>query len=476
MKRAAMHGSLWTLGGYGGSQVLRLVVNLILARLLYPGAFGLMALVTVFMQGLEMLSDIGIGPSIIQNKKGEDRAFLNTAWTIQVVRGVALWIVTIICAGPVADFFARSDPSAAQLAHILPVAGIMAVLGGFGSTSLFTLNRKLAMRQLTVLTLAPQVGSFVVSLGWACFDRSVWAIVAGGIAYSVIRLALSHWMNPGARDRFAWDRAAAQELGRFGRWVFASTVLSFLATHLDRIMLGKFLSLAELGLYSIGMTFARVATQIATRLTGTVIFPILARYQDRPERMLEFALKARRAVLWAGGAVCAAFAIFAPVFFGLLYDERYAVAGRISQWLSIYIWTWMLTATIDRIPLALGRPRALFAANVVTTLGMVLAAGGYRLAQLPGFITGMALANVATHLYLVTAIPCRRAALLVQSAGFTVLTAGYALGAVGLLEWLAPRLSKWMIVFAHSALATVPCAVAALVVWRLMRERKSAES
>jgi hypothetical protein len=141
-------------------------------------------------------------------------------------------------------------------------------------------------------------------------------------------------------------------------------VVTFLSSNLDRVVLGRLLSLGELGLYSIGMTFARVATQVATRLTNTVVFPLLAKYQDQPARLLAFAVRARAAVLWAGGAVCAGFAIFAPVFFDTLYDERYAGAGPISQWLSLYIWAWILTATIDRIPLALGRPRALFNANL----------------------------------------------------------------------------------------------------------------
>jgi hypothetical protein len=86
-KHTAMRGSFWTLGGYGISQVIRLLSSLILARLLFPEAFGLMALVNVFMQGLEMLSDIGLGPSIIQNKRGTEPKFLRTAWTLQILRG-----------------------------------------------------------------------------------------------------------------------------------------------------------------------------------------------------------------------------------------------------------------------------------------------------------------------------------------------------------------------------------------------------
>ena len=467
-KHTAMRGSFWTLGGYGASQVIRLLSSLILARLLFPEAFGLMALVNVFMQGLEMLSDIGLGPSIIQNKRGHERTFLNTAWTLQVIRGFILWLVACALAWPAAAFFGAQDPMARQLTTLLPVAGLMALFGGFSSTALFTLNRKMEMRKLTVLALVPQLVTLACSITWALVDRSVWAIVGGGLAGSLSRLILSHALNDGPRDRFGWDREAAHELEKFGRWVFFSTIVTFLASNLDRVVLGRLLTLGELGLYSIGMTFARVATQVSSRLTNTVIFPLLSKYQDNPARLIAVATRARAAVLWAGVAICSSFAIFAPTFFELLYDERYAGAGRISQWLALYIWTWILNATIDRIPLAMGRPRANFFSNLAGAFGMVLAYIGYQFAELPGFIIGMSLSNLAAHVCLQVAIPAPRFPLIRQSL-LSALGAAYVLPALALLHILDPLLGRWGSVGAHAALAALPLATAALVVRLLMK-------
>src|SRR5688572_26141625 len=92
LKSLAIRGSVWTIAGYSGSQTLRLVGNVIMAHLLFPGAFGLMLLVNIFLQGLRMFSDIGINPSIIRSKRGGEPVFLHTAWTIQVMRGGALWL------------------------------------------------------------------------------------------------------------------------------------------------------------------------------------------------------------------------------------------------------------------------------------------------------------------------------------------------------------------------------------------------
>ena len=87
-----MRSSMFTMGGYVATQVLRLGSNLILTRILFPEAFGLMALVAVILQGLTMFSDVGVSPSIMQSKRGDDQQFLDTAWTIQVIRGTLLWL------------------------------------------------------------------------------------------------------------------------------------------------------------------------------------------------------------------------------------------------------------------------------------------------------------------------------------------------------------------------------------------------
>ena len=94
-------GALWTMLGFTAIQAIRLGSSLILTRLLFPEAFGLMALVTVFVIGLELLSDAGILQSIIRHPKAEEPRFLHTAWTIQVYRGVTLYLCALALAYPV---------------------------------------------------------------------------------------------------------------------------------------------------------------------------------------------------------------------------------------------------------------------------------------------------------------------------------------------------------------------------------------
>src|SRR5215208_1678385 len=170
LRSRTIRGTLWTTGGYGISLALRLGINLVLTRLLAPPMFGVMSLVNIFIQGLQGFSDVGIGPAIIQSKRGDDREFLNTAWTIQVLRGFALGGISALIAWPVAKLYGDW-----QLLWLMPLAGSTAVLAGFNSTSVFTLNRHLDVAKLTVLNLVGQVAGAVVMIGWALKWPSVLA-------------------------------------------------------------------------------------------------------------------------------------------------------------------------------------------------------------------------------------------------------------------------------------------------------------
>src|SRR4028119_2506248 len=142
-KKLAIKGVAWTIASYGSSQIIRFASNLILTRLLLPELFGLVGLAYVFIIGINLFSDIGLGPSIIQNKRGEDPQFLNTAWTMQVIRSFLVWICLIIITKPVASFY--GDP---RLEWLIPVIGINSLVGGFNSTATSSLNRQMAVKRV----------------------------------------------------------------------------------------------------------------------------------------------------------------------------------------------------------------------------------------------------------------------------------------------------------------------------------------
>ncbi len=466
LKTRVLIGSAWTLGGFGTSRGLRLINHLILAWLLTPQIFGLMALVKVFMQGMSMFSDIGIGPSIIQNKRGDHPVFLNTAWTIQIIRGVALWIVTCILARPFAWWYSQNDPAAWQLVYLLPVAGFVTVIEGFNSTALFTLNKELRLGRVTLLELGSQVVSLTVMIVWALIQPTVWAMVGGGLAGALTRMTASHFIVRGHRVGLQWDQECRRELFKFGRWIFLSTMFTFLALNLDKLILGNLLTLSELGLYGIALVFAKTALDVASRLGSRVMFPVYVKYQDQPEQLMKVALQAREIVLWVGAAVCICFAIGAPLFFEALWDPRYHGAGTIAQWLAIYMWMRILLHSMGSIPLAMGNSKALFFANMIHTGGILAAVWGYGVAQLPGFIVGLAAGPAAAHLLLMYYIPVQQMSMLRQSAVFTIFGGTIGGAAVVLTLWMRDFVDSNIWMFSVALLSLGALVLAAWMTYR----------
>src|SRR5713226_8194579 len=144
----AIRGSAWTMVGYGASQALRLASTLLLARMLVPQAFGLVALVNVVLSGLEMLSDLGIGMDVVQHPRGDDRIFINTAFIIQAGRGIILWSVALALAYPFARFY--HQPAVLPL---LMVASLSVLFRGLTSGSIWGLTRHIQLGEYNLLTI-----------------------------------------------------------------------------------------------------------------------------------------------------------------------------------------------------------------------------------------------------------------------------------------------------------------------------------
>ena len=145
----AMRGSFWTVAGYGASQLIRFATQLVLARtLLGPQAFGLVALVSVFLSGLEMLSDLGVGMDVVQHPRGDDLHFLNTAFVIQAGRGLILFGLAAALAYPFAAFYHQPG-----VRWMIVVAAVSVGIRGLSSSSIWTLTRRVQIGKIVIMNV-----------------------------------------------------------------------------------------------------------------------------------------------------------------------------------------------------------------------------------------------------------------------------------------------------------------------------------
>jgi O-antigen/teichoic acid export membrane protein len=424
----ALRASLWTVFGYGFAQVFRLVSSVVLTRLLFRETFGIMALVNAVLQGLLLFSDLGIWVMIVQSRRGEEPAFLDTAWTIQVMRGALLLLVSLAIAWPISRFY--GEP---QLLWLVPMVGLNALILGFTSTSYYTLSRSLHQRRLVLLDLAAQAISFLVMVAWAVIHPSVWALIGGGTTMFALKVIGSHAWLPGHRNLLRWDADAAREVFKFGRWVLISSVLTFCANRLDSLVLGRTLSMGELGTYSIANTLGRLPFELMTVVAGAVMFPVLAEAHRRGERTLHRQLLRFRAFLLAPTlAACVLFAVAGDRIIALLYDPRYQEAGWMLRVLAAGQVAGVVgissTAALYAVADSFSN-MCLEGARTALLIGG-MAVGGYLFGK-EGLVIGVA--SVGLLLYPFWIVALRRRGLWQPALDFTALLASAATIAASLL-------------------------------------------
>jgi O-antigen/teichoic acid export membrane protein len=359
-----MRGAALTVIAFGGSNLLRLASNLILTRILFPEAFGLMALVQVFIAALNMFSDTGINKSLIQSKRGDDPSFLNTAWTVQIIRGVILWGLAAAVALPAAALY--DEP---MLAELLPVVGATAFILGFMTTNVATANRHLMLGRITVIDLGAQLLGLSVMVTLAYMMESVWALVIGGLLTTFIKVLLQHLLMPGIRNRLHWDPSAFSELFSFGKFIFLSTAVTFVIAQGDKAILGGFISLAELGVYNIGYFLGSIPYLLAGAVASKVIFPLyrMKPIQGNPGNRAKV-LRARRMVVAMGVALLCVMGFASVPLVELLYDPRYALAGPVITLMSLSFLPRVIISNYGAVLLAAGDSRAFFSINLVTAV------------------------------------------------------------------------------------------------------------
>jgi len=378
--------------------VLRLSSSLVMTRLLVPEVFGIVALAGVIHVIVTLLSDIGLRQAVIQSPRGHTPTMLHTAWALQAIRGVSIWVIcSAIAAGL---YFARGagliDMDSVYAAPELPAVVIISTLGaivlGFQSTKSMIADRNLDQRRIVLIEVVSQLVGVAVMVACAWWFRSVWSIVAGGLVSAVVTVTLSHVWLDGLRDRLGWDRDAAKELLGYGRWVLASSILYVISTNADRLLLGAWVSAATLGIYALALNLATLLEILGARLFSSVAMPALsevARSDRERFRHVYFRLRLPFDLIF----LAAAGFVFAvgQLVVDILYDPRYSQAGEMLQVLS-FLLVFSRYGLAGSAYLALGVPRNLTIIHVVKLVAVVLLIPvGYWLGDVEGAIWGIAL-------------------------------------------------------------------------------------
>jgi O-antigen/teichoic acid export membrane protein len=402
MRKKLLSASAILMAAFVASQILRFVGNVVLAKLLSPSAFGVVAVVNLLILALNLLSDVGLRLIVIQYHGEISSRFINTVWVLQIARGALIWAVALIGAlvlrllqlhNLIHATNAYADPA---LPFLVVGAASAALFQGFESTKSLMARRELSLGRVTAIGLVAQVVAMVVMIVIARITTSPWALVIGGVAAALIQCALSHIALPGERNRLYFDKAIAWGVISKGRWVFLSSMVSFLGGNADILMLGGLVDPASLGNYVVAFQLINVVQILSSTISGNVVFPAFSAARRDDLAVLGGAYG--RIQLASDALIATAAGVFATAgsaIVTLLFDHRYALAGQVLSCLALGVFG-LRYYVVEQLMNAEGNFRLTTIIAIIRLAALALGTYiGFRIGGLSGAAIGVGLSTFA---------------------------------------------------------------------------------
>jgi len=436
LKLKSIRSAVWSAIGKGSGHFIRIAGNLILTRILFPEAFGLMATANVVLLVVQLFADSGVQIAIIQNPRGDEPRYLNTAWIISIIRGLLLGVIIISLAWPLSYLYKQPD-----LRFILTIMGVAPLISGFENPALPLLIKKFKVYRQVGMELTTQCVGLITTIILAVLMKSVDALAIGFTISALFRLFASYQAFP-YRPALRWNKVAGRELFHFGKYVYLNTLITAAVIHMDVLVIGKFLDMVSLSFYNIGKNLGTMVLMFCVSVVSQSYMPAVSSVQKDIERVQRIYQRTVSFFLMLGIPVSIVLILFSSDIIRLLYDPRYQLS-----YISLF---WYALAGIFRIIsnisgstfFAIGKPSLeTISMAVGLLLVMVLLPLGLTYAQLFGASCSMAVA-----LSLISVVECSLLVgharfslkIIVRPWGQAIFTSGVCIGLFFLLRpWLS---------------------------------------
>jgi lipopolysaccharide exporter len=321
LKGKVFRGGMWLGVGSFTEQVVRFGRSIILARLLAPEAFGVMAVVLSASTLIHSLTDIGVKEAVIQNPRGGEDEYIDSAFWLAIGRAFALASCIFLLAPWMAKFYGN-----AELAPLLRVASLSVLIDGAWSPRMYIAIKQLKFSRLAAIMHGGGIGGVIITVILSYIIRDVWALVIGATLESLARVSLSYVFYP-YLPRVAWHREATRELLRFSRGLFGLSFLNLIFAKTDIFVLAKLYSPTQLGLYSMAVYLAQTPTGFIMNLLGQTMMPTFAHIQGDEERENRILLRVTALIFMLGMPVILFVYFCGRSVLDLAFGGRYSAAA-----------------------------------------------------------------------------------------------------------------------------------------------------
>jgi O-antigen/teichoic acid export membrane protein len=364
LAQGTMRGTLWNGATFFISRGLLLVSTMVLARLLVPDDFGLMALGLLFMAYLDALGDLGVGPAVIflQRDSAKDSS---TAQLIAAGTGLLLATLTVLTAPSIAMFF--GEPRASAIIRVLAIAFLIDMLGSVHEARL---KRDLDFKKRFVPELGKTLAKAGVSIVMALLGFGVWSLVWGQVAGSLLGTLL-YWRAAGFAFRWMFDVETARTLFRFGLPMTLLGMLGIFIQNLDYLIIGRRLDAEALGYYTMGFRVPELLLMNLCYILSQALFPAYARVRDDPVALRSGFARTLRFVAVITAPIGVGLAVVAPEVILITFGEQWEPAIPVMRVLAVYAFLYSLSFNVGDVYKATGRPGVL---NVISVIKILITA------------------------------------------------------------------------------------------------------
>ncbi len=365
----------WELVNRSASQAFSLLIFLLLARMLGPEPYGVVAYAGVFLAVLQLMVEQGLGMVLLQ-RKDLDRATIDTAFLANAIGAAATFVICWLFAGAVAVFLTGEALAAgnttAQVAEVIPWLAAAVCLTNLAVVPQAVIERDLKQKLLALRTLLSGLAGTVVGVGLALWGAGVWSLVGQQLAAAIVNLVVL-WRAAELQPGGAWSRAAWRSLLVDGWPIFLQGCLDLLNRRLDQFLVGRYAGHVALGAYSIAQRMYLLALQLSAGSVARVSTAALAKLRGEPERLTVAYGKVLGVVAWA---TLPAFAVLAPIahdlavgLLGTKWDQAGTLLGLLTWAGPVHAVAYFTAATlvaIGRQRLRLGLSSIAIGLNVLT--------------------------------------------------------------------------------------------------------------
>ena len=366
LKQKAFTGLIWSVIQTSGTQVFSLVTFLVLARLLTPETFGLVALADVFLAFMQIFLDQGFAKALIQREELEPEHKDAAFWS-QVATGLILATITVLAASAIAGIFEQP-----KLIPILRWLSIIFIINSLSRVHNALLSREFSFKIIALRSLWATLVSGIVGIGMAVAGYGVWSLVALNITAQLFSLLFT-WNTVEWRPRWQFSPKHFGDLYSFGVYILALKFVQFFNKRSDNLLIGYFLGETALGYYAIAYRILEIMTQLLVKTIDKVALPTFARLQTEPDRFRELFYQTTQYTCLMASPVYLGVAILAPELIVSLFGQQWIPAISVMQILAFEGIVLSISLFHRSVFVSMGKPLLAVRINLVNATANVIA-------------------------------------------------------------------------------------------------------